>query len=112
MNSNSNKCVLSQAEDNVAEAFAATQYATPTIASIVCAKLDDISKNENLKPINFPKIRLNSTFLEITTIVTMESWEKEEHTFDTEAMDTINLPDHRKLHIDPHIPPHEKVSMT
>merc|ERR1711978_469899 len=39
----------------------------------------------------------------------MEGWEKEEFAFDTEATNTINLPDHRKLHIDPHIPRHVRV---
>ena len=35
-------------------------------------------------------------------------WDSLEYTFDTETANTINLPDHRKLHIDPHIQKHAK----
>ena len=80
MNANTDKCILLQSEDIIAEAFAATQISAPTIASIVSAKYEEISRNEDFRPCNFPKEVLTGTCSELDTVISMEGWEKQEYT--------------------------------
>ena len=109
MNVNSDKCVLSLSEDIMSEVFAATQISTPTIASIISAKYEEIKENFELRAGNFPMERRSGVCTELDTVMAMEGWEKIEYVFDTESTNTINLPDHRKLIIDPHIPAHARI---
>ena len=103
MHTNQERCVYLQSEDTIKEAFAATQLSIPSIASVVCNRYEKIAGDKNSKPQSIDMTKLKSACHEIDTINTVEGWDREECTYDVENADTINLPNHRKLYIDPHI---------
>ena len=109
MHTNQERCVYLQSEDAIKEAFAATQLAIPSIASVVCNRYEKIAEDKNLRPQNIDITKLKSACHAIDTINTVEGWDKEECVYDTENADTINLPKHRKLYIDPHIANNKRI---